>query len=292
MHSSLNENKGLPRTEAVQNELAAILASRTFARSERHRRFLSYIVEKALNSQATDVKEYSIAIEVFDRPSSYDPQVDSLVRVEASKLRSRLQRYYETEGAGHAVRIDIPKGTYLPAFSRPVDDQTATPSTRRWLPFAIAGIAAIGVLGGFGVYTYRMLRYVPIPFQNPQIMRLTELTDVRYAVISPNGQYVAYVRGGDGEHSLWIKHIESKKEMQLVSKGEPFFMGSTFAPDSRHLYYVVQSKQTRLTSLYRIPIAGGTPVRLKDNLDSPISFSPDGNYIAFIREKRRADKVF
>src|SRR5688500_3591408 len=104
------------QTEVVQHQLRRILDSRTFARAGRQARFLDYVVGKTSDGLAGELKEYVIAREVFERPDSYDPQIDSVVRVEASKLRTRLQKYYETEGSSDPIRIEIPKGGYAAVF--------------------------------------------------------------------------------------------------------------------------------------------------------------------------------
>src|SRR5215471_13302965 len=95
---------------AVRTELSSILSSSVFAASPRMSRFLKYIVEETLAGQADGIKEYSIAIEVFERRPDYDPRTDSTVRTEASKLRARLSRYYQTDGRGDTLVISIPKG--------------------------------------------------------------------------------------------------------------------------------------------------------------------------------------
>src|SRR5215831_10141391 len=89
--------------DAVRSEVSRILSSPEFQRSERLRRFLAYVVEETLAGRGDKLKEYAIALAVFDRPS-YDPDVDSIVRVEARKLRFRLDLYYETVGCTDLVR--------------------------------------------------------------------------------------------------------------------------------------------------------------------------------------------
>jgi TolB-like protein len=81
-------------------------------------RFLRFAVEESLAGRAGGLKEYSIGIEVFDRRVSYDPRVDPIVRVEARRLRAKLQTYYEQEGRREPVRIDFPKGSYVPRVMR------------------------------------------------------------------------------------------------------------------------------------------------------------------------------
>lgn len=93
-----------------------ILASNGFVRSGRQSAFLNYVVNAALEGRADRLKEFTIGIEVFEKDESFDPGVDSIVRVEASRLRSKLSEYYVGEGQGDPVRIGIPKGHYVPEF--------------------------------------------------------------------------------------------------------------------------------------------------------------------------------
>src|SRR5690242_1197492 len=99
---------------AIRAELDKILASPVFLNSPRMTRFLRFVVKTALAGNSATIKEYVIAIEVFGKPEGYDPQADSMVRTEASKLRLRLERYYSTHGRDDPVVISIPKGTYVP----------------------------------------------------------------------------------------------------------------------------------------------------------------------------------
>ncbi|MDC9724498.1 MAG: hypothetical protein PSN44_01065 [Gammaproteobacteria bacterium] len=91
---------------------AKILSSPMFAKAERQQRFLSYIMAETLEGRAKKLKGYSIGIEVFDREPSFDPAIDSIVRVEAGRLRSKLREYYDDEGATDPVRFTLPKGSY------------------------------------------------------------------------------------------------------------------------------------------------------------------------------------
>jgi hypothetical protein len=97
-------------TFAVREELNRILASPVFAKSPRMSRFLKFVVEETIEGRSERIKEYVIALEVFGKDEKYDSQTDSTVRTEASKLRSRLGRYYESEGRDDGVLISIPKG--------------------------------------------------------------------------------------------------------------------------------------------------------------------------------------
>jgi TolB-like protein len=102
----------------VQEQLARILASPDFDAPERNRRFLRYVVEEMLAGRGNRIKAYGIAVAVFDRDDSFDAQSDPIVRIEASRLRRSLERYYLLAGQNDPVRIEIPKGAYVPKFHR------------------------------------------------------------------------------------------------------------------------------------------------------------------------------
>ena len=98
--------------EEIQQQLVSILASSIFAHSHRQIRFLHYIVQATLTGDADRLNQRIIGIEVFDRPDSFDPVIDSIVRVEAGRLRSKLREYYDELGKNDPVFIELPKGSY------------------------------------------------------------------------------------------------------------------------------------------------------------------------------------
>jgi Tol biopolymer transport system component len=285
MGSAQGKNHRELGAEAIKFELAAILSSVTFSKSDRHCRFLRYAVEKSLSGRAGDLKEYLIALEVYDRPSTYDPQVESLVRVEASKLRSRLQKYYEDEGREDPIHIEIPKGGYVPVFSDRTAGLAATSRARIITRRRVVCACAAVVIAVLVIVLAHAVRTREPRFDEIQILRLTDSGRVYQAAISPDGQYAAYVTGrAEGREGLWVKHIATGSEVQVVPEGELFFMGPTFSPDSNYVYYGGHALRQGVSSLFRVPVLGGAATRLKNGLDSPISFSPDGAWFAFVRE--------
>jgi adenylate cyclase len=100
--------------KAIREQLVRILNSGPFHQSQRRQRFLEYLVNETLAGRGERLKAYNVALEVFDRPETFDPVTDPLVRIEAARLREKLREYYGTDGQGDPVRIDLPKGTYTP----------------------------------------------------------------------------------------------------------------------------------------------------------------------------------
>ncbi len=103
---------------AVREELSRILKSSIFVQSDRLGRFLRYTVETTLAGGAETLKEYLIGTEVYDRKPPYHPSLDSIVRSEARRLRSKLKEYYESVGKNDSVFIYYRPGSYVPAFRR------------------------------------------------------------------------------------------------------------------------------------------------------------------------------
>lgn len=109
----------LQETEAalVRECVEKILGCRLFSQAERQQKFLHYLAEQTLTGQGYRLKGYSIGAAVFDRNDDFDPRLDAIVRVEATRLRSKLREYYEDAGRLDEVRIELPKGCYELKFS-------------------------------------------------------------------------------------------------------------------------------------------------------------------------------
>src|SRR5580658_7134304 len=124
---------------AERAEVEAILRSGIFNRAPNLDAFFRYICERQFQGEADEVKEYSIAVEALRRPPDFDQKKDSIVRVEAHRLRKRLGEFYATDGASHTVRITIPPGQYIPHFTfhdsasgeKGLDDGAAAPLAHR-----------------------------------------------------------------------------------------------------------------------------------------------------------------
>ena len=133
---------------AVLEQLGRILASSGFAKNNRLSRFLAFVIERRLAGRDEEIKESIIAVEVFGRSPEYDPKQDSIVRTEAARLRARLQEYYGTDGREDPVLVEIPKGSYVPAFRRVASDTVPLLATggrlRRWaLTAAVVVMCAV-----------------------------------------------------------------------------------------------------------------------------------------------------
>lgn len=132
----------------IYAQLERILASASFTNSERLSRLLRFTVQSAAEGKLDQLKEYALAVSVFDKRHSFDPRFDPIVRVEAGRLRNRLKQYYENEGREDSVIIELPKGSYAPRFisagtnrEKPREERAGAPQnySANWiavLPFA------------------------------------------------------------------------------------------------------------------------------------------------------------
>lgn len=112
-----NPDSAAPSHDEVSAALDRIVHSTEFRASPHLAAFLTFSVEKSLAGEATFIKAYSIATSVLGRHPSFDPQADPIVRVEATRLRRALERYYLHDGADDPILIDIPRGRYIAYFS-------------------------------------------------------------------------------------------------------------------------------------------------------------------------------
>src|SRR5882757_2427401 len=149
----------VPELYPSRIQIQRIVSSKAFKTSEVHRNLLTYLAEKSLAGTAQNLKEYTVGLDVFGKPSSYDPRQESVVRMHVGRLRQKLAEYYRTEGQDDPVIVDLPKGAFTLIFSpRPVVDvlppavETPRPavSTRE---IALAGslLLAIVFAGYFGM---------------------------------------------------------------------------------------------------------------------------------------------
>jgi tetratricopeptide (TPR) repeat protein len=181
-------------SDDVKEALRRILASEPFLRSERLTHFLTYIVEKSQQGQSSDLKEYSIGVEVCGRKASYDTRTDPVVRVEARRLRSALDLYYANGENEDAVQIAIPKGGYIPYFSSRKAAEPPTPETEisaptpvssrigrwRWL---LASVAALLLAGGIYFFWNQLNRLYAA---NTSTLVLADFTNTTGEVIFDN----------------------------------------------------------------------------------------------------------
>jgi Tol biopolymer transport system component/predicted Ser/Thr protein kinase len=145
----------------------------------------------------------------------------------------------------------------------------------------LAAVALIVVIASVIAWVNLPLRRTPVAFQAEEILRLTSDGDVNVAAISHDGRYVAHVKRVDGRSSLWVRQTATTTDVQIVEPWDLGYQAVTYSPDGSYIYLTTARGSG---SLFRVSALGGTPRRLVENLDSGVTFSPDGKQLAFIRQ--------
>lgn len=263
--------------------MARVLASEAFRTGERSARFLKHIVDRLLEGRGVTLKEYSIGVEVFGRPESFDPRLDGIVRAEATRLRSRLAMYY-AGNPSDGLLIDLPKGTYIPTVRRrsvAPDSGTSTQPIReashRTLLYAL-GLAVVVLISG----TLSILWRRSQPPVAPIFHRLTSAEGLTMdPSLRADGKFVVYVsdRASPGKLDVWIQPLESAgREVRLTdspgNKSEP-----TFLADGDSVAYRSEVDG----GIYVTSMLGGGATLLTHGQHP--RFSPDGRFVYVWRAK-------
>ena len=164
------------------------------------------------------------------------------------------------------------------------------PAARRQLgrPLMLAGAAAIIIaLAAGGWFLDGRWRKgstaAEATFTIDRLARLTTAGSAFMAAISPDGRYVVHVKGEPGGLGLWTRQTATTSDVRIVAPGEVRFDGIAFAPDGNYVYYNAYPGNAGVAWLFKVPVLGGTPARVIEDVDSPVTFSPDGREVAFMR---------
>src|SRR6185369_12077873 len=231
--SSNNPPEGSVSPEELDSQLQKILSSRTFAKSHRLQDFLRYTVARISHGSAEPLKEYLLGVEVFGRKATFDPRFDSIVRVQASRLRQKLEEYYRDEGRADRILITVPKGAYTPVAQH---RHEFDPRPRGRRTFWIAGIVAFASIALVAVFLLRP-RLLP---HEPVLRRLT--TDggfTGYPELSKDGNWMAFAsdRGRDGNLAIWVMPAQDVSQARQLTGNSANEYEPAFSPDSRHVAF-------------------------------------------------------
>src|SRR6267142_274043 len=192
----------------------------------------------------------------------------------------------------------------LVADTQPIDGKTAGDSSAPATTggggkhvFAAAAVSIV-VLAGAALDSYKF-HHAPKGPRDIRVDRLTQNGNAAAAAISPDGQTIAYVLRNGWEQSVMLRQGvipgQAENDVQLLAPAKVMYSGLTFSPDGNYLYYTASSKENQLySSLYKLPVHGGNAAQLVEDIDTAISFSPDGKRFAFVRgvpDKRENDLV-
>ena len=152
----------------------------------------------------------------------------------------------------------------------------------------LAAVAIVVVLliaaASYGIYSLAV-RNQPVPFRNFTITQITNNGKSMRAAISPDGKYILSEVVDAGKSSLWLRHVPTNSDTQVIAPSDAFYRSLLFSPDGDYIYFSKADTTVQdVFSLYRAPVLGGTPQAIVHDIDIDPTFSPDGRQFAFIRD--------
>ncbi len=211
----------------------------------------------------------------------------------AAELRADLKRLQRETDSGRTAAASsssklaaaAPSGTASAAKSSGSVIVAAAKENKLGAGLIGALLLVVLAAAGFGVYSL-LQRTKHVPFENFAITNLTNNGHVSLASISPDGKYLLQVHSEGGLQSLWLRHIATGSNTQVVAPAATRYRALTFSPDGSYLYFLRRDEEEQVIGiLYAAPVLGGSPHVVAKDVDSPITFSPDGQRFAFLREK-------
>jgi Tol biopolymer transport system component len=289
-----------PPPESVLEYLEKVLASEAFRNAGRSSRLLRFVVEQTLKGNQDSLKEYTLGTEVLGRNTSFDPRIDPIARVEVSRLRSRLDQYYATEGRSDSLILVMPKGSYVPLFETPPEPSRATGNrieeVRPPIWWFLAGLA----VAGFVVFCVRTV-YQKTPSVERKLIQVehkliqleVELRSTGQLgsvvgtdfTISPDGSHLAFVSSdADGVARIFTRRLNERQASPLP--GSEGGRGPFFSPDGQWLSFWAGGK------LLKAAVLGGSAIVLCDAPDLlGGSWGDDGNIIAVLNSTSKLWRI-
>lgn len=298
-----------PSPDTVISHLETILTSDVFSGAARQQRLLRHLVERHLNGKSNELKEYTLGVEVFDRGEDFDPRLDPIVRVEASRLRSRLQKYYDLPGAADRIRISLPRGAYVPSFedveSRlaaeraavaaaleqapppppvpvfepspllPLPPAPAPKGRNLWFIPATALVFLVG--GGIAWRINRQAANTPPPdFVN--FRRITsDQEPCTSPTFSPDGRFLVYARRAEGKWSLYQRDLTGLGVTELTPDATADNYQPAWSPDARTIAF---RSERDGGGIFLLDVKTRKTTRLTDTGFNP-AWSPDSEKIVY-----------
>jgi eukaryotic-like serine/threonine-protein kinase len=223
----------------------------------------------------------------------------------ASDMRSDLKRLQRDSGSGQTVAIaatepapgppavphgpaPVTAGSAGSASSAAVQVSTsAVGPIRKQPPWKMATGAFAGLLvvaaAAYGIYALA-LRFATAPFQNFAVTQITNTGKASLAAISPDGKYILNVQNDNGQQGLWLRNVPTGSDTQIIPPAPGIYRNLAFSPDGNHVYFEkAANAQGTQFNLYRVPVLGGAPKAVVHDIDTNITFSPDGQRMAYFR---------
>jgi len=210
----------------------------------------------------------------------------------ASDLRAELQRLKRDTDTGRSGSVGTAvaastsaRGITAAAAHESGSSAVSTVAQQHKFGLATGVLITFGVLAAAAYGIYALLhRTSPAPFTDFTITQVTNNGKSIEAAISPDGKYLLSILVDNGKQSLWLHHVATNSDTQVIAPADVFYRGLAFSPDGNYIYFrkAANNTRTRFDAL-RAPVLGGTPQVVVQDVDTAIAFSPDGKRIAYMR---------
>jgi serine/threonine protein kinase len=203
----------------------------------------------------------------------------------AAEMRADLQRLRrDTDSSRQVSTVSAESSASAAAQPTHISSNSAVVAAARQhkLGIGVTGLIAILLVAaaGYGVYAF-LSRTRAVPFQNSSVNKITDTGKVRLVALSPDGKYILSVVADKGQRSLWLRNVPTNSNTQVMPPEPLQYLGVRFSPDGNYLYFVRAEIGQTLYYLYRAPVLGGAPQKLVTDVDTNITFSPDGRSLAY-----------
>ena len=252
--------------DAARSELEKVVSSAAFQGAGRSSKLLRFLVERTVSGLGDQLKEYTVGAEALGRGESFDPRTDSIVRVEASRLRARLDLYYWSEGRMDPVRIVLPKGSYVPRFERVTPDSSPVMAPdRTWLwRISTALAVTVAILAVWRPWH----RVAAIPAATRLEVDLGVGVSLRSTqvgsssvILAPDGRRLVFVSfrkdGVPRLMTLLLDQLGGSEPVELP--GTEGARGPFFSWDGRWVAFLASGR------LWKTQVEGGSPIALCDS---------------------------
>jgi eukaryotic-like serine/threonine-protein kinase len=252
---------------------------------------LQRILRKALRKDKEEryqtVKDLLVDLKALKQEVDFEAKLEISVAPESRSLAAfstiSAQNSLETERerATHTSHMQAARST-LPS-GQPATRTKSNERFKQWTALALVAGFAAAITGLVYMYLHRRAKSPAAQLQPTKITRLTTTGKSSGAAISPDGKIVAYIVNDGGRRSIWVRQVATSRNLQIVEPAQVDFFGLALSPDGNYVYYNIAKANDPLRDLYQVSVLGGAPKKIMSDVDTTVTFSPDGKQLAFMR---------